>query len=456
MELRLSEVLSALSHALDITEGQPRGHAERTCLIGMRIGTADRARRGAALLALLRALLKDAGCSSNAAKVAALYGDADAEVKRDRKTTDHLVPASRSATSCATPRPALADRQGAPPQVLVAHGSDGAARADRAALRARGGGRAHGRAWTRPTAEAIARTSTSTGTAAATRRRWRASEIPLLGRILCLAQTAEVFWQVGGARRPPATWRASGAAPGSTPRWSTRSAPSSTTTTSGPRSRAARRRAGAGRPRARLVDDDAARPRRRGVRDGRRRQVALHGAPLGGRGADRGRAGGRRSASTRARGGPVPRRAAARHRQARRLQPDPRQARQARRGRVGARCAATRSRRWRSCAGSARFADVAAAVGAAPRAPRRLAATTAASTAAQLDLAARVLAVADVAEALTARAALPRRARPGRGARDHVARGRDEARRRGLRGARGADDSAAPGSSGRPSFDLVN
>jgi hypothetical protein len=38
MELRLSEVLSALSHALDITEGQPRGHAERTCLIGMRLG----------------------------------------------------------------------------------------------------------------------------------------------------------------------------------------------------------------------------------------------------------------------------------------------------------------------------------------------------------------------------------------------------------------------------------
>ena len=39
MELRLSEVLSALSHALDITEGQPRGHAERTCVIGMRLGT---------------------------------------------------------------------------------------------------------------------------------------------------------------------------------------------------------------------------------------------------------------------------------------------------------------------------------------------------------------------------------------------------------------------------------
>jgi hypothetical protein len=35
--LRLSEILSALSYALDLTEGQPEGHAVRTCLIGMRI-----------------------------------------------------------------------------------------------------------------------------------------------------------------------------------------------------------------------------------------------------------------------------------------------------------------------------------------------------------------------------------------------------------------------------------
>ena len=36
-ELRLSEVISALSYALDIVEGQPEGHAMRSCLIGMRI-----------------------------------------------------------------------------------------------------------------------------------------------------------------------------------------------------------------------------------------------------------------------------------------------------------------------------------------------------------------------------------------------------------------------------------
>jgi hypothetical protein len=35
-------------------------------------------------------LLKDAGCSSNASKVAVLYGNDDAAVKRDRKLTNHL------------------------------------------------------------------------------------------------------------------------------------------------------------------------------------------------------------------------------------------------------------------------------------------------------------------------------------------------------------------------------
>ena len=39
-EFRFSEVLSALSFALDLVEGQPEGHTVRSCLVGMRI--ADR------------------------------------------------------------------------------------------------------------------------------------------------------------------------------------------------------------------------------------------------------------------------------------------------------------------------------------------------------------------------------------------------------------------------------
>lgn len=84
----LSEVLSALSFALDLTEGQPIGHTIRTCLIGMRIGeeiglnVEDRAALYYALL------LKDAGCSSNAAKMTALFGSDDRTVKPFMKSVD--------------------------------------------------------------------------------------------------------------------------------------------------------------------------------------------------------------------------------------------------------------------------------------------------------------------------------------------------------------------------------
>ena len=36
--VRLGDILAGLSHALDITEGHPKGHTARSCLIGMRIG----------------------------------------------------------------------------------------------------------------------------------------------------------------------------------------------------------------------------------------------------------------------------------------------------------------------------------------------------------------------------------------------------------------------------------
>jgi HD-GYP domain-containing protein (c-di-GMP phosphodiesterase class II) len=88
-DLRLPEVVAALSCALDITDGQPAGHAVRTCLIGMRL--ADEVGlevddRAALFYALL---LKDAGCSSNAAKVSALYGVDDFTAKRNVKTVNH-------------------------------------------------------------------------------------------------------------------------------------------------------------------------------------------------------------------------------------------------------------------------------------------------------------------------------------------------------------------------------
>ena len=70
----VSEVLGALSFALDITEGQPFGHALRSCLIGMaiaeKIGLPLQDRRDL----YYALLLKDVGCSSNAARVYELFG----------------------------------------------------------------------------------------------------------------------------------------------------------------------------------------------------------------------------------------------------------------------------------------------------------------------------------------------------------------------------------------------
>jgi HD-GYP domain-containing protein (c-di-GMP phosphodiesterase class II) len=211
-ELRLSELLSGLSHALDMTEGQPGGHSERSCVIGMHLAAAlgfDDETRSSLFYALL---LKDAGCSSNAAKVAALFGADDADVKSARRLTDtsstrealwHLV---RSAAPGRSPL-TKARHVGA----ALRSGREGARslvelRCERGAAVARAIG----------LDEVAARaihdldehwdgSGYPSGTAT--------GEISLAGRVLCLAQSVEVFWRRGGpeaacdiARQRRGTW----------------------------------------------------------------------------------------------------------------------------------------------------------------------------------------------------------------------------------------------------------
>jgi HD-GYP domain-containing protein (c-di-GMP phosphodiesterase class II) len=80
--LSLSRTLTALSYALDLTEGHPRGHTARSCLIGMRLAEVigmPTPQRSDLFYALL---LKDAGCSSNAPRVHQLFGGTDHLAKR--------------------------------------------------------------------------------------------------------------------------------------------------------------------------------------------------------------------------------------------------------------------------------------------------------------------------------------------------------------------------------------
>jgi putative nucleotidyltransferase with HDIG domain len=90
--LQLSELIGALSHALDITEGQPVGHCVRACWIGMHIGR-DLGLDDSALRDLYYTLLlKDLGCSSNAARICELYMTDDLSFKRDFKTVGDSLP----------------------------------------------------------------------------------------------------------------------------------------------------------------------------------------------------------------------------------------------------------------------------------------------------------------------------------------------------------------------------
>jgi putative nucleotidyltransferase with HDIG domain len=192
----MSELVAALTYALDLTEGQPPGHVLRSCLIGMRLGEElglDPGPRAALFWALL---LKDAGCSSNASRIYALLEADDQHVKQALKTVDwpRLPQRARYALRMAVPdrgmparlrRVAWLARQGDLQGQLVA-------------LRCERG------------AEIAQLLGLPDDTAAAIRaldehwdghgrpRGLRGEEIPLLARIMCLAQSVEVFHAVAG------------------------------------------------------------------------------------------------------------------------------------------------------------------------------------------------------------------------------------------------------------------
>ena len=191
-------MFAGLSRALDITEGHPQGHAARSCIIGMRI---------AALLGLgetertdlfYALLLKDAGCSSNAARVYQLFGGDDHSAKRavwlrdwrrlSEKAAYGLSYAGRGEGLTGRLRRLLKLAAAGPKaerelfEVRCERGAAiaidlGLSAATSAAIRAMdehwdGGGQPSG---------------------------LRGEEIPLLARIIGLAQVLEIFSQHGGA-----------------------------------------------------------------------------------------------------------------------------------------------------------------------------------------------------------------------------------------------------------------
>jgi putative nucleotidyltransferase with HDIG domain len=86
--VRLAEVLSALTYALDLTDGQRPGHTLRTCVIAMRLGDAVGLEPKLRAALYYAALLKDSGCSSNAARMSELFGSDDHGIKLSMRMVD--------------------------------------------------------------------------------------------------------------------------------------------------------------------------------------------------------------------------------------------------------------------------------------------------------------------------------------------------------------------------------
>jgi HD-GYP domain-containing protein (c-di-GMP phosphodiesterase class II) len=195
----VAEVFSALSFALDITEGHPFGHALRTCLIGMRLAERMGLPLGDRRDLYYALMLKDVGCSSNAARVFELFGGDERVAKRDLRRVDwaNYFKAARYA---------------------LAHAAPGASWFERAC-------RVAGLAAAGPRAAAeLVETRCMRGTAIVTQlgfspqvaaalgsleehwdghghpRGLRGQQIPLLSRIMGLAQTLEVFAALEGPR----------------------------------------------------------------------------------------------------------------------------------------------------------------------------------------------------------------------------------------------------------------
>jgi putative nucleotidyltransferase with HDIG domain len=200
-QIPLSRVIGALSYALDLTEGEAPGHAERACRIGMRLARAielDAAARSDLFYALL---LKDAGCSANSARMAALFGADDHVAKRSSKRIDWSarLPALAWSLRTVAPRGSVRARVD---RLLAIKGEGEVTHALMAARCERGAEIAALLGFTPATAEAI-RALDEHWDGGGQPRGLRGEEIPLLGRILCLAQTAEIFHRAGGV---PAAW----------------------------------------------------------------------------------------------------------------------------------------------------------------------------------------------------------------------------------------------------------
>jgi hypothetical protein len=88
----VGEILNALSRALDMTEGQPRGHAARTAMIALELGRQLRLTDLQLEDLYYAALLKDSGCSANSRRIQRTFGGDEIQAKQAVKFVDWAKP----------------------------------------------------------------------------------------------------------------------------------------------------------------------------------------------------------------------------------------------------------------------------------------------------------------------------------------------------------------------------
>jgi len=193
----LLELFAALSRALDLAEGQPKGHAIRTWRIGLRLAEEiglDPEQKAALSCALV---LKDLGTSAVAGRLVALFGADEQAIRREWTATDwsRLSQVFRHAARHAAPAGAAADR------ALRIFGISARGRAEaRQVVAARARQACH-------VAREIGLSEAAVAAIASAEERWdgrgdphglEGEAIPLLARIVAAAQSLEIWRGVYG------------------------------------------------------------------------------------------------------------------------------------------------------------------------------------------------------------------------------------------------------------------
>ncbi|HWA15315.1 MAG TPA: HD domain-containing phosphohydrolase [Gemmatimonadales bacterium] len=184
--------MSALSYALDITEGQSPGHAVRTCLIGMRIADIVRLSPEERSNLFYALLLKDLGCTSNAARLSRIFGADDQALKRVHKLTDWTSTAASASYAFNQSIPGRGPLARAWYTLMMGLTEKGSAREMTEGRCERGADIAAMLGLEAATSEAIRSLDEHWDGQGMPYFR-SGSDIPLLGRICGLAQTVEVF-----------------------------------------------------------------------------------------------------------------------------------------------------------------------------------------------------------------------------------------------------------------------